>query len=437
MRLQLLPLALCLFFAFLAPGNNVFAHTEVSEKITEATVNTTFKTKAKKVINKDRMSKVGAISDTEYSGNSTVKYTSGVSSNETTKYIFEENSYEFSSKVRPVLENNAKRSDTEMGQDLIVQTASFGDGMFYGFAIMVILLNLVCYFLFDEKLFLFYSLSLITVSTLLFFSDGLLPLIGFTELSASIILESVLVWTTCLFGAWFASRYLNIPEVFPKLRWVSFLLFSTSTIMILMSWLSGTEVFATVANVLSFTVISLYFLAGVYLFSKKNYPKFYVIAYSIPLLFAIDYFVFRNMGIEFLMTQPGHIKAAVLAEMLLISYAIVYRMKAIKEENELRQTELRIFLKRQEVMNRKNAMQLMEEVYLENLIMHYDLDGFEIKLLQYISEGKENTKIARKLKTTETEIEELTKDLYHKLEISEHIQEDYRMVDAQADYIYN
>ena len=50
-------------------------------------------------------------------------------------------------------------------------------------------------------------------------------------------------------------------------------------------------------------------------------------------------------------------------------------------------------------------MQLMEEVYLENLIMHYDLDGFEIKLLQYISEGKENAKIARKLKTTESEIE--------------------------------
>ena len=79
----------------------------------------------------------------------------------------------------------------------------------------------------------------------------------------------------------------------------------------------------------------------------------------------------------------------------------------------------------------------MEEVYLENLIMHYDLDGFEIKLLQYISEGKDNTKIARKLKTTVAEIEEQTKELYQKLEISEHIQEDYRMVDAQADYIYN
>ena len=69
--------------------------------------------------------------------------------------------------------------------------------------------------------------------------------------------------------------------------------------------------------------------------------------------------------------------------------------------------------------------------------MHYDLDGLEIKLLQYISEGKENSKIARKLKTNEHEVEELTKELYKKLEISEQIQQDYRLVDSQPDYIYN
>ncbi|HBY69489.1 MAG TPA: hypothetical protein DEG69_18130, partial [Flavobacteriaceae bacterium] len=71
------------------------------------------------------------------------------------------------------------------------------------------------------------------------------------------------------------------------------------------------------------------------------------------------------------------------------------------EEIELRQTEMRIFIKRKEMMNRENITNLMKDVYLENLIMQYDLDGLEIKLLQYISEGVENPKIARKLKMTE------------------------------------
>jgi len=154
--------------------------------------------------------------------------------------------------------------------------------------------------------------------------------------------------------------------------------------------------------------------------------------------FCLDFFVFNQMGIDFLATQTIHIKAAAIAEMLIITYAIMYRMQAIKEENILRQAELRIFLKRQEVLStRKKTEKLVEDVYLENLIMHYDLDGLEIKLLQYISEGKDNAKIARKLKSTEHEIEELTKELYIKLEISEQIQQDYRMVDSQPDYIYN
>jgi DNA-binding NarL/FixJ family response regulator len=112
-------------------------------------------------------------------------------------------------------------------------------------------------------------------------------------------------------------------------------------------------------------------------------------------------------------------------------------MRAIKEEHDMRQTEMRIFLKRQEVLNRTNTQKLMQDMYLENLIMQYDLDGFEIKLLQYISEGKDNSKIARKLKTTEPEIELQTKELYNKLEIGEQIKEDYQMVETQPDYIYN
>ena len=214
-------------------------------------------------------------------------------------------------------------------------------------------------------------------------------------------------------------------------------LLAISFIAVFTSWVGETELFSGIANTISIVLMTVYFIAGVLLFSKKNYAKFYVIAYSIPLLFALDFFVFKKLGIDFLFTQSFHLKAAAVVEMLIITYAIMYRMRAIKEEHVLRQTEMRIFLKRQEVMNRTSTEKLMQDIYLENLIMQYDLDGFEIKLLQYISEGKDNTKIARKLKTTELEIEASTKELYNKLDIGEQIQEDYRMVENQPDYIYN
>jgi DNA-binding CsgD family transcriptional regulator len=354
------------------------------------------------------------------------------------EFHFEENSYNFAAVANPNFNPSSEivSVDRQTVAELPAQ-ASFGNGLFFGFAIMVVLLNLICYFLFDDKVFLLYSLALASLMTLLFFSDNLFPYFGIEIGTENYALEAVLILCTTMLAASFAAKYLNLEEVYPRLRYLSFVAFGSSTVLVALSFAIDQPFLAAISNLLAFSVVAAHFGVGMYLFSRKNYPKFYVIAYFIPLLFAFDYFVFRILGIEFLASQPVHLKAALLVEMLLMSYAIVYRMRAIKEENELRQAELRIFLKRQEMMNRQSAMQLMEDVYLENLIMHYDLDGIEIKLLQYISEGKDNAKIARKLKTTEAEVEELTNDLYKKLEIGEQIQQDYRMVESQPDYIYN
>ena len=437
MRLRLLPLALCLLLMLFTPQNASAIDVEHNTNSSLSLTATAIKVKNKPKADSKTISSVELNSATNHTAKILKNKLTAQESGKSDFIRSEEISYKNITDVRsnPGKKYTVDRASTENTREL--REASFGQGMFYGFAIMVILLNLVCYFLFDDRLFLFYSITLFATINLLLFSDGLMFLIGFNEFANPLAVESLLVLATCVFASWFASKYLILSEIFPKLRWVASSMFGIAGILMLMSFITGSAALAVSAMILSYTVLGAYYLAGVYLFSKKNYPKFYVIALSIPLLFAIDYFIMRNLGVEFLMTQPSHLKAAIIAEMLMLSYAIVYRMKAIKDENELRQTELRIFLKRQEIMNRKSAMQLMEEVYLENLIMHYDLDGFEIKLLQYISEGKDNAKIARKLKITESEVEEVTKELYHKLEISEHIQEDYRMVDAQADYIYN
>jgi len=351
---------------------------------------------------------------------------------------FEENSYKYgnggSVSFSTVIEENSTiRNEASADTQTI-----FRQGLYYGFASMLVLLNLVCFFLFDEKTFLYYSLTLASMSFLLFFSDGLISLFGLDSANNLFNYQTLFLFLATAFSALFASKYLLLSEFLPKLKYFTLSLLGVAAFFLATGWITVNSEFINITNGLLFGVLGTYFLAAVYLFSKKNYAKFYAIASFIPLLFCLDFFVFNQLGIDFLATQTIHIKAAAIAEMLIITYAIMYRMQAIKEENILRQTELRIFLKRQEVLSaRKKTEKLVEDVYLENLIMHYDLDGLEIKLLQYISEGKDNVKIARKLKSTENEIEELTKELYVKLEISEHIQQDYRMVDSQPDYIYN
>jgi len=173
------------------------------------------------------------------------------------------------------------------------------------------------------------------------------------------------------------------------------------------------------------------------LFKSKVYARFYVIAYGLLFVMAADFYFFKILGINFLSITSMQLKVASLVEMLVLTYAIMYRMRSIKEEKELMSAEMRIYLRRIEILQRTEALQDSEEAYMENLIDHYDLNATETKLLHYISDGKENDKIARILNLNVRQVEKLTKSLYRKLEIGEQIHDDYRMLDEQPDYIYN
>jgi len=313
----------------------------------------------------------------------------------------------------------------------------FYQGLFYGFILMVLILNGTCYFIFDEKIFLYFTSTLLLSTIVLFYNDGLLNIAGIHLMVESWLIQSTLFFAATGLAALFSYKYLNIKEFFPNLKGITIALLGISLVLVASAWISKNEVLSSISNTVLCAVLISYFIAGMSLFSRNNYAKFYVIACCIPLLFTVDFFVFQSFGIDFIYSETIHMKIAFILEVLLLTFGITYRMRAIKEEVELRQTEMRIFIKKQEMMNRENITNLMKDEYLENLIMQYDLDGLEIKLLQYISEGVENPKIARKLKMTEANVEELTNELYEKLEIREQIKEDHRMVDNQPDYIYN
>jgi DNA-binding CsgD family transcriptional regulator len=337
--------------------------------------------------------------------------------------------------------NTIKEVISARGNNAIHSIASYGAsgfplGLYYGFTLAVLLLNGICYFLFEEKLFLYFGLALVAFGSMFFVNDGLLLLLGDISLHTPTVTTSLLfLGVACL--SIFSHYYLKVEEHFQKLKYINFILLCIACLFTLPNWVTPSETLLGVANAALLTILANYVAMGLSQFGTKNYSKLFVIASTIPLFIMIDYFVFQPLGISFIQTGAAVLKAAFLVQALLLSYAIVYRMRALREETEMRQTEMRIFLKRQEMLNRENVAKLMQDVYLENLIMQHDLDGLEIKLLQYISEGKDNEKIARKLKLSEEEIVALTKELYHKLEIGEQIKQDYRMVDQQPDYIYN
>ena len=313
----------------------------------------------------------------------------------------------------------------------------FLKGTFYGAISIILLLNLISFFLFEEKVFGYFGLA-VTGTLLLFFGeDNLSGLLFQQTLFKSTAVTTTILCATAGLVALYSSQYLTIKEYFPKLKTFTVPLFLVAAGLSVTHWFVDNAMLPVAVNIISFTLLTCYFAGGIMLFLKNNYSKFYVLGMAIPLLLVLDYFVLQVIGINFLNVSLTAVKASFFINVLLMTYAILFRMKDIKEETAARKTEMEIFLNKEKMMERDNIIKLTEEMYLENLIMQYDLDGLEIKLLQYISEGKENKKIAKKLNTSEIEIEEMTRGLYNKIQIGEAVQEDVNLLNLQPDFLYN
>ena len=330
-----------------------------------------------------------------------------------------------------------KASEVSQKSETISTGSLFLKGTFYGAVSIILLLNIVSLFLFEEKIFGYFGLA-VTGTLLLFFGEDNLSGVLFQDtLFKNSGVTTTILCATAGLVALYSSQYLTIKEYFPKLKTFTVPLFIAAAGLSVTHWFVDNAMLPIAVNSISFALLMCYFGGGVMLFLKNNYSKFYVLGMAIPLLFVLDYFVLQVIGIEFLSVSLTVVKASFFVNVLLMTYAILFRMKDIKEQTAARKIEMEIFLKKEKMMERENIIELTEELYLENLIMQYDLDGIEIKLLQYISEGKENSKIARKLKTTEIEIEEMTRKLYHKIQIEEAVQQDVTLLNLQPDFLYN
>src|SRR5690606_25509910 len=245
------------------------------------------------------------------------------------------------------------------------QQTLFKLGSYYGFAIMVIIINLMCFFLFDEKVFLYYSAVLTTLTLSFFYSDGLFRLMGYDNIFTNIYLEPLLHISLALFAAHFATKFLKLDDLMPKLRWITFGLISAGVVSFISYWMTNDWIFAAIGNSFIWAVLLNYLIAGAKLFKQKVYARFYVVAYSLLFVLMVDFYVLTGFGITFLGITPVHLKTAGILEMLVLTYAIMYRMRAIKEENELMQIEMRLYLRRIELLRSPDNIQMVDDLYLE------------------------------------------------------------------------
>ena len=366
---------------------------------------------------------------------SRVQVKSNVASAQDNLTSLEENSYK--SALQMSLPNQNAQQDTASGLMFFQQTHIFSNGIFYGFVLMLVLLNAFCYALFKDKTFGLFALGMTTLSALIFQFDGLAALFTL-EFTESLFLEIGTLWLLAALFSVFSHQYLLAKEYAPKLKILSGILLSLSLVSVGFYALLESTLYLQVAQFILMTLVGRYLFLGILRAKDSGYAKIFIVALTPFLIVLTDQLIYNQLGQSLFGLSDGLLKISATLLVLTMTYGLLYRMQSLKGEQDMRQLEMRIFMDRQEAFTaRAKTEKLVEDLYLENLIMQYDLDGFEIKLLQYISEGKTNAVIAKKMKTTVEEIEDRTKDLYQKLDIAEQIREDQTLLQSQPDYLYN
>ncbi|WP_397446714.1 7TM diverse intracellular signaling domain-containing protein [Polaribacter sp. R77954] len=283
------------------------------------------------------------------------------------------------------------------------------NGFYYGFAFLVIIFNLFYYLLFKDDAFLYYALFLGSTSFGVFTMDGMLNYLNISD-SLNNVIMILNYYCLAFFSSKFANSYLFLENYYPKLKRLSYALGIIIIISGLLYLNSKNYYYLLSVNILVFSLLIIYWFSSVLLFKKNVYTKILSFAFVIILFLGVDFFVLNFLGYSILHTNQNNIKIGAFIEMIILSIAVLYRMKTLKEENEFMTQEIINYSKLLNIKNKEN-----KNKSITNNID--DLSVREREIFDLILMGKSNKEIATTVNISINTVKFHIKNIYEKLHI--------------------
>ncbi|WP_133574818.1 7TM diverse intracellular signaling domain-containing protein [Pedobacter metabolipauper] len=291
-------------------------------------------------------------------------------------------------------------------------------GLYYGISLMFFFLNLCLFIYLRDKSFIYYCAFQLFIVLSIAYADGLLTFItpGPWMLNHA---DIPLHLGMAISGSLFAHTFLTTTYLHKKI-WIVAGILTLILISFTLSIIFNNYFLFLTGELVTFIVLCFYWVAGLLQFKVNIYSRFFVIGYGAFLIFAIDYFILRKFGIFYLDVYSGQIKTGSIIEMLVLTIAIIFRIKTLREENlhyrlEIDQYMRRVFQLQTEATETIND--LFRKVQLK-----YKLSDREIEVLHGITDGLTNNQIADKIFLSTSTIKFHTRNIFEKMEITNRTQ---------------
>ena len=243
----------------------------------------------------------------------------------------------------------------------------------------------------------------------LFIKDGMLHLID-VSIDLIKILSVIIYFSVAFFSSKFANSYLQLDYYYPKLKKVNYVF----GILILLSGIIflifNAFNFLVLLKIFVFSLLTIYWFTSILLFKKNVFTKIFAFAYTILLFSGINLYVLKFLGIPIGEINSHSIKVSGYVQMIVLSFAILYRMKILKNQNEYMNTE---------IINYSNEISKLTELNKnENKKPKLSTLSYREKgIFNLIIAGNSNKEIASILSISVNTVKFHVKNIYEKLNI--------------------
>jgi DNA-binding CsgD family transcriptional regulator len=282
---------------------------------------------------------------------------------------------------------------------------------YYGTALMIIILNLFFFFKFRDTTYLFYLLFLSSLMVNFLLYDGSLIHL-YRGYGVYYKLEMLIHLSNQIWFILFSVKFLNLSKNHPNFTKLFFLFPIVVAILYVGNLISNDFIFVVIADTFGILLFPILWFFGIYYFKKLPYAKFYVFGYLLLIPFAVFFIIGYPLGLWEVNGEMLIIKIASWLDIILLTYAISYRMNTENMNNDL--------LKLQSIDNRAplNEQPEVASYFLSllktNTITTQPLTLREIDILELLCKGFNNTEISDQLFISNNTVKYHIRNIYIK-----------------------
>ncbi len=304
-----------------------------------------------------------------------------------------------------------------------IDTRSFLLGIFFGLMIVMAIYNLLLYFSLKDRAYLLYVGSTVFAILTTVATNGLGEQFFWPNskgLDATIYITFAGV---CMFfSSRFAAVFLKLKKYNKKLDQFMWGIAYLSLLLSLLSMILTIEQITVFGRWLVLISFPSYIIVAIVVYRKGFTPaKFYLIAW-VPYVLGLLTRTFHGAGwLPSNQLVLSSLELGGALEIVLLSFALAYRIKKMQEENTLIRMQLQNYISQVVHLEEKiesNSPKVNFENKIDTIIKEHQLTDRESDILIHIANGLNNQQIAKELFISINTVKYHMRNLYEKLDVN-------------------